>query len=126
MAASLFAQQRERARRREINPEAMAMAQTRNLQQALLLDSVQTQAVFLMNYSDAMAMKDSMQARALRGEDKRTAFTDEERRARREIMKQRQALRDEQMRQILTEEQYNKYLEYMKKSKKKGRPLGGR
>ncbi len=129
LAVSAYSQQIERerpARRFEMNPEAMATAQTKNLQQILQLDSLQVQAVFLMNYSDAMAMKDSMQARAARGEEKRVKPSVEERRARMEVIKQRRALRDEQMKSILTPEQYEKYVEYMKKSAENGRPRGRR
>lgn len=112
-----------------MNPEAMALAQTKNLQEVLQLDSVQYQAVFLMNYSDAMAMQDSMKARRERAarDGKRVPPTDEERKARAEVMKKRMEIRNEQMKQILTEEQYNKYLEYQKKSMRNGRrPRGGR
>lgn len=132
VAITAFSQERQRggqARRRQINPEAMALAQTKNLQEVLQLDSVQYQAIFLMNYSDAMAMQDSMKARRERAErdGKRVQPTDEERKARAEVMKKRMEVRNEQMKQILTEEQYNKYLEYQKKSMHNGRrPRGGR
>ena len=132
VAVTAFSQERQRddrARRHQMNPEAMALAQTRNLQEVLQLDSVQYQAVFLMNYSDAMAMQDSMKARRERADrdGKRVPPTDEERKARAEVMKKRMEIRNEQMRQILTEEQYKKYLEYQKKSMRNGRrPRGGR
>ena len=132
VAVTAFSQERQRdgrARRHQMNPEAMALAQTRNLQEVLQLDSVQYQAVFLMNYSDAMAMQDSMKARKERADrhGKRVQPTDEERKARAEVMKKRMEIRNEQMKQILTEEQYNKYLEYQKKSMRNGRrPRGGR
>ena len=132
VAVTAFSQERQRdgkARRQQMNPEAMALAQTRNLQQILQLDSVQYQAVFLMNYSDAMAMQDSMKARKARADrdGKRVPPTDEERKARAEVMKKRMEIRNEQMKQILTEEQYEKYLEYQKKSMRNGRrPRGGR
>ena len=132
VAVTAFSQERQRdgkARRQQMNPEAMALAQTRNLQQILQLDSIQYQAVFLMNYSDAMAMQDSMKARRERADrdGKRVPPTDEERKARAEVMKKRMEIRNEQMKQILTEEQYNKYLEYQKKSMRNGRrPRGGR
>lgn len=130
VAVTAFSQERQRdgqARRRQMDPETMAMAQTRNLQDVLQLDSLQFQAVFLMNYSDAMAMQDSMKARRERADrdGKRVKPTDEERRARAEVMKKRQEIRNEQMKQILSEEQYEKYLEYQKKSKRNGRPMGG-
>ncbi len=102
------------------------MAQTRNLQAVLQLDSLQAQAVFLMNYSDAMAMQDSMRARAERGEGnvKRVPLNEEELRVRREVMKQRRLQRDEQMKGILSPEQYEKYTEYMKKAAENRRPFG--
>ena len=129
VAVTAFSQERQRdgrARRHQMNPEAMALAQTRNLQEVLQLDSVQYQAVFLMNYSDAMAMQKARRERADR-DGKRVPPTDEERKARAEVMKKRMEIRNEQMKQILTEEQYKKYLEYQKKSMRNGRrPRGGR
>ncbi len=127
IAVAAFSQERQRdgqARRRQMDPETMAMAQTQNLQEVLQLDSLQFQAVYLMNYSDAMAMQDSMKVRKERGE--RVQPTEEERKARAEVMKKRQEVRNEQMKQILTEEQYEKYLKYMKKSARNGRPNGER
>lgn len=131
VAVTAFSQERQRgdrARRHQINPEAMAMAQAKSLQEALQLDSVQFQAVFLMNYSDAMAMQDSMKVRRERAErnGERVKPTDEERRARAEVMKRRQEVRNEQMKQILTEEQYKKYLEYNEKMMRSGRRGGPR
>lgn len=133
VAVTAFSQERQRgdrARMHQINPEAMAMAQAKSLQEALQLDSVQFQAVFLMNYSDAMAMQDSMKVRRERAErnGERVKPTDEERRARAEVMKRRQEMRNEQMKQILTEDQYKKYLEYnekMMRSDRRGGPRGG-
>lgn len=111
LAVAGYSQRRDgrpRARRHEMNPEMMAIAQTNNLHKVLELDSVQYNMVMLMNYSDAMAMQDSIKARA----------------ARAEVMKQRRALRDEQMKKILTPEQYRKYLEYMEQVARNGRPSG--
>lgn len=120
-------QQAPQSRRQEMNPEQMATIQTQRLQQELQLDSLQYQAVFLMNYSDAMAMQDSMKVRRERGDSgERTRPTDEERQAREAAMKKRQETRNENMKQILTEEQYNKYLEYTEKQSKNRRPEGGR
>lgn len=132
IAVAAFSQERHRgaqARRQQINPEAMALAQTKKLQEVLQLDSVQYQAVFLMNYSDAMAMQDSMKARKERAsrDGKRVQPTEEERKARAEVMKKRMEIRNEQMKQILTEEQYEKYLEHQKKTMRSGRrPRGGK
>ena len=132
VAVAAFSQERQRdgqARRRQMNPETMALTQTKNLQEVLQLDSVQYQAVFLMNCSDAMAMQDSMKARRERAErsGQRVQPTEEERQARAEVMRKRQEIRNEQMKQILTEEQYKKYLEYQENSMRNGRrPRGGR
>ncbi len=127
LAVAGYSQRRDgrpRARRHEMNPEMMAIAQTNNLHKVLELDSVQYNMVMLMNYSDAMAMQDSIKARAARAGEKRMKPTEEERKARAEVMKQRRALRDEQMKKILTPEQYRKYLEYMEKVARNGRPSG--
>ena len=122
IAVSSFSQRRD-VRRHEMNPEAIAMAQTESLNKVVQLDSLQYSMVMLMNYSDAMAMQDSMKARASRGDSDRK-MSEEERRARFEVMQQRRALRDEQMKKILTPEQYEKYLQYMKEAAKGGRPMG--
>ncbi len=129
LAVAAYSQSRDGrspARRREFNPEMVALAQTNNLHKVLQLDSMQYNMVMLMNYSDAMAMQDSMKARAARQGEKRVQPTEEERRARAEVMKQRRALRDEQMKKILTPEQYEKYIKYMEESAKNGRPSGKR
>lgn len=126
LAVAAYSQNRDdksRARRREINPEMMAVSQTENLHKVLELDSVQYNMVMLMNYSDAMAMQENMKARE--GE-RRMQPSEEERRARAEVMKQRRALRDEQMKKILTSEQYEKYLKYMQEVSKNGRHGGKR
>ena len=115
--------QRQDVRRQRLDPEAMAVMQTNSLNKVLELYSLQYSMVMLMNYSDAMAMQDSMKVRAERGGERRK-LTEEEMRARREVMKQRRALRDEQMQKILTPEQYEKYLNYMKEIEKNARPMG--
>lgn len=124
LAVAAYSQNRDdksRARRREINPEMMAVSQTENLHKILQLDSVQYNMVMLMNYSDAMAMQENMKARE--GE-KRMQPSEEERSARVEVMKQRRALRDEQMKKILTPGQYEKYLKYMEEVSKNDRHGG--
>ena len=131
VAVAAFSQERQRddrARRHQMNPEAMALAQTKNLQEVLQLDSVQYQAVFLMNYSDAMAMQDSMKARRERADrdGKRVPPTDEERKARAEVMKKRMEIRNEQMKQILSPKQYKKYLKFDEERMKNRRPMGGK
>lgn len=128
LATSTYAQRKTpQVRRYEMNPEQTALIQTQRLQEVLQLDSIQFQAIFLMNYSDAMAMQDSMKARQERrkdGEKDNVRPNEEERRVRREIMKKRMEARNEQMKQILTPEQYEKYLEHNKKIVKSGRSLG--
>ena len=117
-----FSQQRKDVRRHRMTPEAMAIAQTNSLNKVLGLDSLQYNMVMLMNYSDAMALQDSIKARAGQGGE-RPKVTEEERRARREVMQQRRAMRDEQMKKILTPEQYEKYIEYMADVEKDGHPM---
>ncbi len=122
-----------RGNRGAMNPEQMAMMQTEMLNKVVALDSIQFQAVFLMNYSDAMAMQDSIKVNRERREQmkkegkerrERVQPSAEERRARNEVMAKRRALRDEQMKQILNEEQYKKYQEYMKQAGERFRGQG--
>ncbi len=126
-----FAQEgpRRQHQPREFNPEMMAQRQTESLHRVIGLDSIQYQAVLLMNYADAMTMKDSIDARRaradkLRAEGKkpeRVRPTDEQMRAMEETRKQREQVRNEQMKQILTSEQYEKYLKYVGEQKQKMR-----
>lgn len=105
---------------REFNPEEVAQHRTMALHQALQLDSIQLQAVFLMNYADALTMQDSINARHARMEKMRVESkkpervrpSDEQRQAMMELQKQRELVRDEQMRSILNPEQFEKYLKY--------------
>ena len=89
--------------RMNFNPENMAAWQTGQLQQALQLDSMQYQIIYLMNYADAVTMQDSMKARRervakMRAEGKRPERpTEEQMKARMEIEKARRA-RTEKMR----------------------------
>lgn len=133
----------QQRQRREFNPEETAMRQTEQLNRALQLDSVQFQAIFLMNYADAVTMQDSMKVRRermekMRAEGKkieRTAPTQEQMKTMMELQKQREQVRNEQMKLILTPEQYEKYLkqqEEMRKNMRQGwggqrgnRPGGG-
>ena len=69
--------------RMNFNPENMAAWQTGQLQQALQLDSMQYQIIYLMNYADAVTMQDSMKARRervakMRAEGKRPERPTEE------------------------------------------------
>ena len=105
---------------REFNPEEVAQRRTMALHQALQLDSIQLQAVFLINYADALTMQDSINARHARMETmrvegkkpERVRPSDEQRQAMMELQKQRERVRDEQMRSILNPEQFEKYLKY--------------
>ena len=56
IATISMAQERrgEQRQRREFNPEEMAMRQTNSLNEVLQLDSIQYQAIMLMNYADEL------------------------------------------------------------------------
>ena len=122
--------------RREFNPEEMAQRQTERLHQVLQLDSVQLQAVFLINYADALTMQDSINARhermeKMRAEGKqpeRVRPSDEQMQAMIELQKQREQVRDEQMKTILNAEQFEKYLKYKEEQRERMRQArpGGR
>lgn len=145
MVATLsFAQEGrgQQRQRREFNPEETAMRQTEQLNRALQLDSVQFQAIFLMNYADAVTMQDSMKVRRermekMRAEGKkieRTAPTQEQMKTMMELQKQREQVRNEQMKLILTPEQYEKYIKMQEEQRNRmrqgfggqGRPGGNR
>ena len=119
--------------RREFNPEEMALRQTERLNEVLALDSVQYQAIFIMNYADAVTMQDSINARRQRHEQmlkegkkpERTRPSEEQMKAMAELQKQREQVRNEQMKAILTAEQYEKYLEYNKEQRKNMRNRRG-
>ena len=135
-ATVTFAQhQRPQHQPRQFNPEEMAQRQTMALHQALQLDSVQLQAVFLINYADALTMQDSMKVRRermekMRAEGKkpeRVRPSEEQMKAMAEMQNQREAVRNEQMKQILNAEQYEKYLKYQQDKRnrmRQGRPSG--
>ena len=57
-----------RHRPREFNPEENAIRRTNRLHEAVQLDSLQFQAVYIMYLSDAMTMQDSINARRERAE----------------------------------------------------------
>ena len=142
LATMTFAQHHGAPQRqqREFNPEEMAQRQTIRLHQALQLDSIQLQAVFLINYADALTMQDSINARhermeKMRAEGKKpermTPPSQEQMQAMVEMQKQREQVRNEQMKTILTPEQYEKYLKMQQEQRERmrqgrqGRP-GGR
>ena len=130
MVTISFAQDFRGQQRREFKPEEVAAWQTNQLQQAVQLDSMQYQVVFLMNYADAVTMQDSMKARRERAEKMRAEGkkferpTEEEMKARMEIQKEREQIRNEQMKQILSPEQYEKYLKYIEEQKERMRQRG--
>ena len=137
LATMTFAQQRRQHQPREFNPEEMAQRQTMRLHEALQLDSIQLQAVFLINYADALTMQDSMKVRRermekMRAEGKkpeRVRPSEEQMKAMAELQKQREEVRNEQMKQILTPEQYEKYLKHneeQRKNMRRGRGAGQR
>ena len=120
---------------REFNPEEMAQRQTMRLHESLQLDSVQLQAVFLINYADALTMQDSMNARRARMEKmraegkrpERVQPSEEQVKAMMELQKQREEVRNEQMKQILNAEQYEKYLKMQEEQRNRMRQgFGGR
>lgn len=119
---------------REFNPEEMAQRQTMRLHQALQLDSIQFQAVFLINYADALTMQDSMKARRermekMRAEGKkpeRVQPSEEQIKAMKELQTQREQVRNEQMQQILTPEQYDKYLQMQEEQRERMRQMRGK
>ncbi len=134
LATMTFAQQRRQHQPREFNPEEMAQRQTMALHQALQLDSIQLQAVFLINYADALTMQDSMKVRRermekMRAEGKkfeRVRPSEEQMKAMAELQKQREEVRNEQMKQILTPEQYEKYLKYQEEQRERMREMRGK
>jgi hypothetical protein len=112
----------------------MAQRQTQRLHQALQLDSIQLQAVFLINYADALTMQDSMKARRermekMRAEGKkpeRVQPSEEQIKAMKELQTQREQVRNEQMQQILTPEQYDKYLQMQEEQRERMRQMRGK
>ncbi len=134
LATMTFAQQRRQHQPREFNPEEMAQRQTMALHQALQLDCIQLQAVFLINYADALTMQDSMKVRRermekMRAEGKkpeRVRPSEEQMKAMAELQKQREEVRNEQMKQILTPEQYEKYLKYQEEQRERMREMRGK
>ena len=131
MTSASFAQEKSepQRRRREFNPEEFAAMQTNMLNKALQLDSIQYQAVLLMNYADALTMQDSMKVRRERFEKMRangekpqqTRPDSEERKARMELEKQRREVRDNKLKQILTPEQFEKYIKMQEEQKERMR-----
>lgn len=129
-----FAQHQRQHQPRQFTPEETAQRQTMALHQALQLDSIQLQAVFLINYADALTMQDSMNARRARMEKMRAEGKKPERvqpskeqmKAMIEMRKQREQVRNEQMKTILTPEQYERYLKMQQEQRERMRQGFGR
>lgn len=115
---------------REISTEEMAKQQTDDLNRIVALDSTQYQLVYIMNYADISAFRDSMKVRKERFEKnreigkriERTPRSKEDFEVRRKIAEQRRLKRNEAMKEILTPEQYTKYIEYEENRQKNMRP----
>ena len=132
-AAMLFAaasaQNDGQRRHREFNPEDMALMQTARIHEAVKLDSVQYQAIFLINYADALTMQDSMKARRERydkmranGEHpQRMQYSEEQMKMRREVERQRREVRNEKFKQILSPEQFESFIKMEEQQMKKMR-----
>ena len=116
------ASRRPRTTRQAFSPEQMAKAEADAINAAVGLDSLQYQLVYIMKYSDMVAMQDSMKARAERAPKMRERGTNPPRlddkqreewmKAREDVMKKRREAMNEQMKQILSAKQYKKYLKY--------------
>ena len=127
-AISLSAQENNRSGERpeKLGPEELALLQTNRLNESLGLDSVQFQAIFIMNYSDALAMEEQMKSmsKEKRKEMRKNPPSAEERKAFCEEREQRKAQREAQLKKILTPEQYEKYLSL--ENQKNNKPKGNR
>ncbi len=122
--------------RKAFSPEDMAKAEADAINAAVGLDSLQYQLVYIMKYSDMVAMQDSMKVRAERARKMREKGTtpprfDEKQReewmkAREDVMKKRREVMNEQMKQILSPKQYKKYLKYEEERYSRRREFGKR
>lgn len=130
------APRRDRTMRKTFSPEEMAKMETDAINAAVGLDSLQYQLVYILKYSDMMAMQDSMKARAARAPKVRErgdtlSRPDDKRReewmkAREDVMKKRREAMNEQMKQILSSKQYKKYLKYEEERYSRRREFGER
>ena len=128
------ANRRPRTMRQAFSPEKMAKAEADAINAAVGLDSLQYQLVYIMKYSDMVAMQDSMKARAERAPKMRERGTDPPRldekqrqewmKAREDVMKKRREAMNEQMKQILSPKQYKKYLKYEEERYSRFREFG--
>ena len=130
------AQRPARTMRKAFSPEEMAKAEVDAINAAVGLDSLQYQLVYIMKYSDMVAMQDSMKARAERAPKMRERGTNPPRlddkqraewmKAREDVMKKRREAMNEQMKQILSPKQYKKYLKYEEEKYSRFREFGKR
>ena len=130
-----FAQEGERGKRqnREFDPEQVALERTNRLNAVLELDSTQYQAIFIINYADAVTMQDSMKVRRERFEKmrqegkkpERVRPSEEQMKTMTALQKQREQVRNERMKEILSPEQYEKYLKYCDGQRKNMRRVRG-
>ena len=123
--------------RRSFSPEALAKMEADAINEAVGLDSLQYQLVYILKYSDVAAMQDSMKARSARMEKMRKKgekvapprrddkSREEWMKASEELMKKRRDAMNEQMKQILSPKQYKKYLKFDEERMKNRRPMGG-
>lgn len=124
--------------RKMFSPEQMAQMETDAIHKAVGLDSLQYQLVYILKYSDAVAMQDSIKVRAerrerLRAEGGNVAPQRGNQKnvegwvkAREEVMKKRRDAMNEQMKQILSPKQFRKYLKFEKEREAQRRQWGGR
>lgn len=124
VAISAFSQRNNRviakSTDREMSVEEMAKQQTDELNRVIALDSTQYQLVYLMNFADISAFRDSMKVRRELIEKnrksgkrmERTPRSKEDIEMRLKLAEQRKQKRNESMKQILSPEQYEKYLQY--------------
>ena len=121
--------------RQMFSPEQMAQRETDAINAAVGLDSLQYQLVYIMKYSDAVAMQDSMKVRAERMEKARKEGAqtapqrdrksmEEMMKAREAVMKKRREAMNEQMKQVLSPKQYKKYLKFEEERAAKFRQPG--
>lgn len=113
----------------EIPIEDLAMQQTEAMSRVLALDSAQYQLIYIMNYADISAFRDSMRIVKAKTDRNREMGKRVERRPqsrerfeqRRKIADERRQKRHDSLRQILSAEQFEKYLEFEKSERARWR-----
>lgn len=122
-----------RQMRMKFNPEQMAKMEADAINEAVGLDSLQYQLVYIMKYSDMMAMQEKMKERAEKMKKQRadgaapSAFDAKSReemmKAHEEVVKARREAMNAEMKQILSPKQYKKYLKYEEQKQKNRRKM---